>query len=258
MLSNLPPQKRDSYLAISTNGRWAAACSGKSATAARNKWAQNSKCDKLAAEDHLTRILDLLIHGRLSDPCADHHHSPVQAVHQINQIITVITQTHSPECPLRGRRYQATVHCPGRPGPADSQSATARRTSEETERRGRQVEVLESREIQLQQRFDDRPGFASSSGPSSRSRLFIEPHMSSRLPDSDDEPLGTQNVTVAEVRTQMRQIEQEQDAGLDALSKVISRQKQIAETIGGEVDIQNGYWLVIILLLIAIIVIWCV
>jgi hypothetical protein len=32
----------------------------------------------------------------------------------------------------------------------------------------------------------------------------------------------------------------EQDAGLETLSKVISRQRAIAETIGGEVDLQNG------------------
>ena len=32
----------------------------------------------------------------------------------------------------------------------------------------------------------------------------------------------------------------DQDQGLEALSKVISRQKEIAETIGSEVDLQNG------------------
>lgn len=32
----------------------------------------------------------------------------------------------------------------------------------------------------------------------------------------------------------------DQDQGLEALSKVISRQKEIAETIGNEVDLQNG------------------
>jgi uncharacterized coiled-coil protein SlyX len=32
----------------------------------------------------------------------------------------------------------------------------------------------------------------------------------------------------------------DQEQGLEALSKVISRQKEIAETIGSEVDLQNG------------------
>jgi uncharacterized coiled-coil protein SlyX len=32
----------------------------------------------------------------------------------------------------------------------------------------------------------------------------------------------------------------DQDRGLEALSKVITRQKEIAETIGSEVDLQNG------------------
>ena len=32
----------------------------------------------------------------------------------------------------------------------------------------------------------------------------------------------------------------DQEEGLEALSKVISRQKEIAEAIGGEVDLQNG------------------
>jgi hypothetical protein len=38
----------------------------------------------------------------------------------------------------------------------------------------------------------------------------------------------------------------DQEQGLEALSKVISRQKEIAETIGNEVDLQNGklLWMV--------------
>ena len=42
-----------------------------------------------------------------------------------------------------------------------------------------------------------------------------------------------------EIRQQQQKIIQEQDAGLDALSSIISRQKQMGQEIGNELDEQN-------------------
>jgi len=104
-----------------------------------------------------------------------------------------------------------------------------------------------------------------------------------------DEGEETRGVPVPQLRHQQYQILEDQDRGLEALSQVISRQKQIATVIGGEVDYQNeiidditdhvdrtrdrlvgetgrvrtidrkdatcGYWTVIIILLIVIVII---
>lgn len=47
------------------------------------------------------------------------------------------------------------------------------------------------------------------------------------------------NLTVDQIRQQQQQLIREQDQGLDALSRVIGRQKQIALDIGNEVDVHN-------------------
>jgi len=107
--------------------------------------------------------------------------------------------------------------------------------------------------------------------------------------DQDEEAQHTRGHSVPQLREQQYQIIEEQDRGLEALSEVISRQKQIATVIGSEVDYQNdlieditdhvdrtrdrlvgetgrvrtidskdktcGYWIVIIVLLLAIVII---
>jgi len=106
---------------------------------------------------------------------------------------------------------------------------------------------------------------------------------------TDEESEETKPYNVGQLRTQQYQILEQQDRGLEALSEIISRQKHLATTIGGEVDYQNelieditdhvdrtrdrlvgetnrvrtidrkdntcGYWVVIVLLLVAIIII---
>ncbi|XP_059476354.1 syntaxin-8 [Neocloeon triangulifer] len=151
-------------------------------------------------------------------------------------------------------------------------------TGEERERRMREVETLKSRLVRLQNQFEDRvnhpriPEYAEQSSSIQR-------------------PFGEASGAI-EIKGQMKTLEEEQDKGLEALSKIVSRQKQIAETIGGEVETQNeilddlavridstdtnlvtetrhvaiidrkdatcGYWVIIILLLIAIIVVWVI
>ncbi|NXX44698.1 STX8 protein, partial [Tricholaema leucomelas] len=54
-----------------------------------------------------------------------------------------------------------------------------------------------------------------------------------------EEPEETRGLGFADLRQQQRRIIEEQDAGLDALSSIISRQKQMGQEIGNELDEQN-------------------
>ncbi|XP_008686224.1 syntaxin-8 isoform X6 [Ursus maritimus] len=54
-----------------------------------------------------------------------------------------------------------------------------------------------------------------------------------------EEPEETRGLGFDEIRQQQQKIIQEQDAGLDALSSIISRQKQMGKEIGNELDEQN-------------------
>ncbi|XP_076648396.1 syntaxin 8 [Halictus rubicundus] len=164
-------------------------------------------------------------------------------------------------------------------------------TLEEAERRTRQIEVLQSKDIQLQRLYDAR----TDSFVNSRTNLFA-PTASAfadggttswAADDDDDEKLI--DIDVADLRTQQDRILQEQDKGLEELCKVIARQKEIGQNISNEVDHQNeiidnladhmdttdeslinktqqvqrisskdrtcGYWIVIILLFISILVV---
>jgi len=106
--------------------------------------------------------------------------------------------------------------------------------------------------------------------------------------DSDEDDY-TRDMSVPQIKQQQYQALEEQDRGLEALSHVISRQKNLAQVIGNEVDYQNelidditdhvdrtrdrihgetnrvrtidrkdntcGYWTVILILLVIIIII---
>lgn len=160
-------------------------------------------------------------------------------------------------------------------------------TPHEAERRMRLVENLESSVRQLQHRFtrhhdfdDNRPQLMPGPG----GRVFADMGTTGWGDDSESDTFDVQR---AQKMTQ--QVIKEQDAGLEELSKIISRQKNIARAIGNEVDVHNeilddlaegidrtnvglinetrqvrtiaskdstwGYWLVIILLFIAILIV---
>ncbi|XP_035789394.1 syntaxin-8-like [Anopheles albimanus] len=104
-------------------------------------------------------------------------------------------------------------------------------TAAETERRQRKIESLQSKLIQLQRQFNG-PG-------ADRDALF---QMSNARTDEDDDPAlipSQSSYSVADLRAQQTRILEDQNEGLDALSKVIARQKQLATRIGGEVDLHN-------------------
>ncbi|XP_043285126.1 syntaxin-8 [Venturia canescens] len=157
-------------------------------------------------------------------------------------------------------------------------------TSDEGERRTRQVERLQSNLIQLRQR--------QSLHTSLNSSAFADAGTTSWGIEEDDDddvaPLDIQ-VSIADLKAQNRTALEEQEQGLDELYKVITRQKEIAQTIESEVNNQNeiiddladhmdrtderlidgtrrvrtitrsdstcGYWIVILLLFIIIIIV---
>lgn len=51
---------------------------------------------------------------------------------------------------------------------------------------------------------------------------------------------GGSNYSVDELRKQQTRVLEDQNQGLDNLSKIISRQRELAIKIGDEVDVQNG------------------
>lgn len=111
-------------------------------------------------------------------------------------------------------------------------------TYQETERRQRQIEVLQSKLIHLQTQFTNAPSEAN------REQLFRQSAYAGGSiwedDDGDDLPIVTQNASVQDLRKQQTRILEDQNEGLEALSKVISRQKDIALRIGDEVEVQNG------------------
>lgn len=116
------------------------------------------------------------------------------------------------------------------------------RTRDEEERRQRQIESLQSKLVHIQTQFTN-----AINGASSRSELLKQ--SGSRLWDDDDDaPMhapynvaaGGSNYSVDELRKHQTRVLEDQNEGLDNLSKIISRQKELAIKIGDEVDVQNG------------------
>lgn len=119
-------------------------------------------------------------------------------------------------------------------------------TVDEAERRIRQIEILESRDVQLQKLYDARTNEYMSSRANlltSGVSAFADGGTTSwgavvDDDDDDDKPLDTQ-VSVNDLMTRQDKILQEQDKDLEELCKVIQRQKAIGHTISVEVDHQN-------------------
>lgn len=156
-------------------------------------------------------------------------------------------------------------------------------TQQEKERRQQELNILSSRKIQLDARFQNVPGSAT------RAELFESAGMGGSSSQDDAILTYNENVSVDSFRSEQRQILKEQDKGLENLAKVISRQKHLAMNIGTEIEEQSeiieniadqmdhtddrvrretrnvgditvedstcGYWIVIISLAVAIIIV---
>uniref|UniRef100_A0A182QCS3 t-SNARE coiled-coil homology domain-containing protein n=1 Tax=Anopheles farauti TaxID=69004 RepID=A0A182QCS3_9DIPT len=111
-------------------------------------------------------------------------------------------------------------------------------TAGETERRQRRIEALQSKLIQLQRQFTYVEPEATRTalfGTDSRTRSVA-------FADDDDDPAlipSQSSYSVADLRSQQTRILEDQNQGLEALSQVIARQKVLATRIGGEVDRHN-------------------
>lgn len=114
------------------------------------------------------------------------------------------------------------------------------RTVGESKRRKFQLETLQSKLVGLETQF------RAVDGSSSRSQLLQGG--SSLWDDDDDEedvPIvssdpSTNPQSVQSLRQQQIRILDDQNQGLESLSKIITRQKDLAIRIGDEVDLQNG------------------
>ncbi|CAD7081809.1 unnamed protein product [Hermetia illucens] len=114
----------------------------------------------------------------------------------------------------------------------DFSSQKSTLTFEELERRQRQLEGVQSKLNQLQNKF-------KATGQADRNALLSSG--SSRLWEEDDDVaiIDPNTQTVDDLRrTQVRIIE-DQDRGLETLSHSIARQKQLASQLNGEVEQQN-------------------
>ncbi|RXM34235.1 Syntaxin-8 [Acipenser ruthenus] len=114
----------------------------------------------------------------------------------------------------------------------------------EADRRQNLVDDLLTREKQLQVTFKNdgtEPEF-------SRSSLMTGGggQRGSSNPWLMDEPEETRGLGFTEIKQQQQRIIEAQDAGLDALASVLSRQKQMGQEIGNELDEHNACRLVIV------------
>ncbi|KAF6204717.1 hypothetical protein GE061_018878 [Apolygus lucorum] len=113
----------------------------------------------------------------------------------------------------------------------DRLKATPNITAEERERRQRLIEDLQSKFIHLTKLYQTNPEKFE------RRKLFGEP--SWQEDDESDVPLLGAEASVQDIKDLQRKILADQDRGLENLSTIIGRQKNIANTISIEVDTHN-------------------
>lgn len=121
------------------------------------------------------------------------------------------------------------------------------RTAQEAERRQRQIEDLQSKYIRLESEFK----LISCDDFQKNELLGVKKQSYWENDDDDDEIDDGKSTghfdsnknkpqTVDDIRHQQNRILEDQNEGLEALSKIISRQKHLALRIHDEVDDQNG------------------
>ncbi|XP_066292050.1 syntaxin-8-like isoform X4 [Branchiostoma lanceolatum] len=110
-------------------------------------------------------------------------------------------------------------------------------TQREMQRRQDMLDNLSAKERQIEDAFrNDRP--EASEG---RSNLFGNQGSAGFHDDpwATEESEETRGLGVSDIRQQQTRVMDEQDQGLDVLSTIIARQKQLGQAIGDEVDLQN-------------------
>ncbi|XP_044270040.1 syntaxin-8 [Tribolium madens] len=107
-------------------------------------------------------------------------------------------------------------------------------TAAESERRTRQLEILHSNSIKMQNLFQNQ---ASSKAQEDRIRLMGDAGASAWGDSQTRDELS--NYSADQLKTDQKRMLDEQEQGLDNLAQIISRQKNIAHTISNEVDLHN-------------------
>ncbi|KAL5244516.1 hypothetical protein ACI65C_011926 [Semiaphis heraclei] len=122
-------------------------------------------------------------------------------------------------------------------------------TLDEEERRQRKLELLQSRNILLNQRFQNRNNSHTLDRqelmrPSSSKAKKNEKPTTGWLDSDDDDYNDDKQPLLSEkvLKQQQQYLIKEQDDGLNELASIVSRQKNIAITISSEVDLQNGWY----------------
>ncbi|XP_015369497.1 PREDICTED: syntaxin-8 [Diuraphis noxia] len=119
-------------------------------------------------------------------------------------------------------------------------------TLDEEERRQRKLELLQSRNILLNQRFQNRNNSHTLERqelmrPSTSKAKKTEMPTTGWLDSDDDDYNDDKQPLLSEkvLKQQQQYLIKEQDDGLNELASIVSRQKNIAITISSEVDLQN-------------------
>jgi len=107
-------------------------------------------------------------------------------------------------------------------------------TVDEFERRQRLIDTLTSKKIHIDDAFSGKE-----EGGTRQALLGAELGAHSSNIWDIEETEETKDLTVDEIRQQQKFAIQEQDKGLDTLYDVVVRQKQMAQNIGQELDLQN-------------------
>eukprot|EP00058_Branchiostoma_floridae_P020617 XP_002606107.1 hypothetical protein BRAFLDRAFT_88017 [Branchiostoma floridae] len=119
----------------------------------------------------------------------------------------------------------------------DRPDSSEGRTQRELERRQNMLDNLASKEKQL----NDASKNDQVPAPNERSNLFGNQGSAGFHDDpwATEESEETRGLGVSDIRQQQTRVMDEQDQGLDVLSTIIARQKQLGQAIGDEVDLQN-------------------
>ncbi|GLV33999.1 Syntaxin 8 [Carabus blaptoides fortunei] len=123
-------------------------------------------------------------------------------------------------------------------------------TYEEQERRVRQIEQLRSKGVQMQRQFESNevirtPAAVAAARIQLMGGVPVQDLGTADWGAADDDQLlddagnNTDDFSTASLRAEQQRMAQDQERGLEELSKIISRQKNIAETISTEVDLHN-------------------
>lgn len=115
-------------------------------------------------------------------------------------------------------------------------AASSQITSLEGERRQTMLDNLVSKEAQLESAFS---GKTTSRAP--ERTLLGDDFSWNKTPASvmENQDDSLEDFSVDDIRKQQKRVIEQQDQGLEALSSVIARQKQLAYAIGDETDLQN-------------------